>query len=142
MHQRLLVAVVLLVTVASIASAGTKVTLDEDGVLSIDGKKTFVFSFSLPPPPDGKTPEGKDAFAELRDAGVNFMRIRPTTGSDDYTEKGIRSIKPWLDAAAGAGMHCWVTLRPLPTIDPNTPQNEREIRLALAPGKDHAVRAA
>src|SRR5256885_17140490 len=92
--------------ITAIASAGTKVTLDENGVIQIDGKKTFVFSFSLPPPPDGKTPEGKDAFAELKDAGVNFMRIRPASGPQDYTEEGIRSIKPWLDAAAGAGRHC------------------------------------
>src|SRR5437763_5821407 len=127
---------------AAVSGAGTKVTIDENGVLSIDGKKTFAFSFSLPPPPGGKTPEGKDAFAELKDAGVNFMRIRPTTGSDDYTEKGIRSIKPWLDAAAGAGMHCWVTLGHLPAIDPEKPENERLIRLAVELYKDHPGLAA
>src|SRR2546430_10976994 len=94
----------------AIAGAGNKVTFDPNGVMEIDGKKTFVFSFSLPPPPGGRTPEGRDAFAELKDAGVNFMRIRPTTGAQDYTEEGIRTIKPWLDPAAGAGMHVSVTL--------------------------------
>src|SRR5438094_1268988 len=122
--------------------AGTKVTFDENGVMNIDGKKTFVFSFSLPPPPDGKTPEGRDAFAELKEAGMNFMRIRPTTGPQDYTEAGIRSIKPWLDAAAGQGMHCWVTLGKLPAIDPAKPQNEKLLRLAIELYKDHPALGA
>ena len=78
-----LVAFCLLVTTTTVATGGTKVTLDENGVMEIDGKKTFVFSFSLPPPPGGKTPEGGDAFAELKGAGVNFMRIRPTTGPEE-----------------------------------------------------------
>src|SRR5439155_24381637 len=118
-------------------AAGTKVALDENGVMQIDGKKTFVFSFSLPPPPVGKTPEGNDAFAELKDAGVNFMRIRPSAGAEVFTEAGIRSIKPWLDAAAGQQMHCWVTLGKLPAIKPDEPENEKLLRLAIELYKDH-----
>src|SRR5205809_3935062 len=102
---------------AAWAEAGTKVTFDENGVMEVDGKKTFVISFSIPPPPGGKTPDGKDAFAELAEAGTTFMRVRPTTGPQDYTESGIRTIKAWLDEAANHGMHCWVTLGHLPAID-------------------------
>src|SRR6266496_6345700 len=104
--------------ISTAAFAGTKVTLDENGVMEIDGRKTFVFSFSLPPPPGGKTPEGGDAFAELKDAGVNFMRIRPTTGPEEFSETGIRTIKSWLDEAANHQMHCWITLGKLPPIAP------------------------
>src|SRR5207248_11650164 len=110
--------------IVGVARAGTKVTLDENGVIQIDGKKTFVFSFSLPPPPDGKTPEGKDAFAELKDAGVNFMRIRPTTGPEDFSEAGIRTIGSWLDSAASQGMYCWVTLGKLPAVGAEKPEHE------------------
>src|SRR6266487_5388727 len=111
---------IMLIALAVVCSSAlaTKVTLDENGVMEIDGKKTFVFSFSIPPPPGGKTPEGNDAFAELHDAGVNFMRIRPTTGPEKFTEADIRSIRPWLDAAASQGMHCWITLGKLPAIEP------------------------
>src|SRR4051794_19072601 len=123
-------------TCAVARGAGTKVTLDENGVMEIDGRKTFVVSFSLPPPPGGKTPEGKDAFAELKDAGANFMRIRPMTGPEDYTEAGIRTIGTSLDSAAGAGMHCWVTLGKLPAIA-DKPQNEKLLRLAVDLYKNH-----
>ena len=122
------------------AAAGTRVTLDENGVMVINGKKTFIFSVSLPPKPDGKTPEGTDAFAELRDAGLNFMRIRPTTMTEDFkdwTESGVRSIGAWLDAAAGQGMHCWVTLGPIPAIKPGDTKNEKLLRLAIELYKDH-----
>src|SRR5262249_10234794 len=112
-------------------------------VLEIDGKKTFVFSFSLPPPPGGKTPDGKDAFAELHDARVNFVRIRPTTGPEKFAEADIRSIRPWLDAAASQRMHCWVTLGKLPAMEPNTkPANEKLLRLAIDLYKDHPALGA
>src|SRR4051812_23572731 len=66
--------------------AGTKITFDDSGVMAIDGKRTFVISVTMPPPPDGKTPEGKDAYAELRDAGVNFMRIPPP---EQWNDSGL-----------------------------------------------------
>ena len=52
-------------------------TLNADGVLEIDGKKIFVIGFTAAPQPDGKTPSGKDAFAELADAGATFVRAGP-----------------------------------------------------------------
>jgi hypothetical protein len=135
---RLIVLAIVLVSKPTRA-AGTKVSLDENGVLVVDGRKTFVFSFSLPPPPGGKTPEGRDAFEELKDAGVNFMRVRPTTGPQDYTEEGIRAIKPWLDEAASHKMHCWVTLGKLPSLMPGAKgeENEKLLRLAIELYKDH-----
>src|SRR5206468_3302318 len=59
-----------------------RVTLDKNGVLEIDGKKTFVISFSIPPPPDGKTPDGNDGWAEIRQSGGNFFRIAPQKGEE------------------------------------------------------------
>lgn len=117
-----------------------KVTFDENGVMQLDGKKIFVLSVSLPPPPGGKTPEGADAFAELQDAGLTFMRIAPTVNTPtfkDWSERGIRSIRPWLDAAASQGLHCWVTLGPIPAIKPGNTKNEKLLRLALELYRDH-----
>jgi hypothetical protein len=126
----------------SSASAGTKVTLDENGVLEIDGKKTFVFSVSLPPMPGAKSPSGRDGLTEIHDAGVNFSRIRPVTAVQDYTEAGIRSIGTWLDAANKAGIHCWVTLGHLPAVDAKKPDNEKLLRLAIELYKDHPALGA
>jgi len=126
------------------ALAGTKVTIDENGVLVIDGKRTFVFSFSVPPPPGGKTPEGREAFEELKDAGCNMVRVRPVTGTDDYTEEGLKQIKPWLDEAAKYNMHCWVTLGKLPTLKPGdarSAKNEKLLTEAIELYKDHPALA-
>ena len=41
------------------AAAGHRVTLNDDGVLLIDGRRTFPIAFTMPPPPDAKTPAGK-----------------------------------------------------------------------------------
>src|SRR5256885_13852303 len=101
---------------STFATAGTKVTLDENGVMEIDGKKTFVISFSLPPPPGGRTPEGRDAFEELKDAGANFMRIRSLNSKFEFDEEGMKTVEAWLDSAAHAGMHCWITTAELSTM--------------------------
>src|SRR6266487_710616 len=129
MNTRLMVLLAAsLLTLAAICHANV-VTLDENGVMEIDGRKTFVFSFSLPPPPGGKTPEGKDAFAELRDAGANFMRIRPLNAKQDFSEEEMRTVKAWLDSAASQGMHCWLTLGDLPAIKPG--QNKEKMLRAV-----------
>src|SRR2546430_946482 len=122
--------------VSSFAFAGTKVTLDENGVMEIDSKKTFVFSFSLPPPPGGKTPEGGDAFAELKDAGVNCMRTGPTPGPEEFSESGSRTIKAWLDEGAIHQMHCCIPLGKLRGIESDKPQNEKLLRMAIEMYKD------
>jgi hypothetical protein len=124
-------------------AAGTKVTLDQNGLLQLDGIKTFVISFALPPPPGGKTPEGTDAFAELKSAGANFMRIRPhrTLGrplrDEDYDEEGLHEIQAWLDSAASQGMHCWVTLAELPVLKPGQARREALLRKVILRFKDH-----
>lgn len=137
------IAVVVLL-IAPLAWAN-KVTLDENGVVNIDGKKVFVISVSLPPMPRAKTPEGIDAFEQLKADGLTFMRIRPTTGPENYDEAGIRSIKPWLDSAASQELHCWVTLGKLPTLsddNPKSKENERLLKLAIELYKDHPALGA
>ncbi len=44
--------------------------INQDMVLELEGKKIFPIGFTMPPPPDGRTPEGKHAIEELRDAGA------------------------------------------------------------------------
>src|SRR4051812_8511999 len=96
-----LFAVAMLLAV-SLAHGGTKITFDDSGVMSVGGKKTFVVSFALPPPPDGKTPAGTDAFAELRDAGANYMRLPAV--KESWDDEQIATVRGYLDAAAKNGM--------------------------------------
>ena len=135
-----MIRIAVIVFLAASFVRANKVTLDDNGVINIDGKKVFVISVSLAPMPGAKTPDGIDAFAQLKADGLTFMRIRPTTGPEHYDEAGIRSIKPWLDAAASHDLHCWITLGKLPTLSPDNPkskENERLLRLAIELYKDH-----
>jgi hypothetical protein len=139
-----LTGLLLVLSCAAVARAN-KVTLDENGVMEVDGKKTFVLSVSLPPKPGEKAPDGSDAFAVLKRDGLNFARIRETQflkEGEPWTEETVRSIKPWLDAAASQGLHCWVTLHKLPSIDPKKPQNEKLLRMTIEMYKDHPALGA
>src|SRR5882762_3007334 len=51
-----------------------KCIINEDMVFIIDGKKVFPIGFTMPPPPEGKTPSGKNAIDELHEAGATFLR--------------------------------------------------------------------
>src|ERR1043166_3879540 len=89
-----------------IVAAGSKATINSDLVLVIDGKKVFPIGFTMPPPPDGRTPEGKKAIRELADAGATFLR----TGGK-WSEEITRREQKYLDAAARYGLHCLPFLR-------------------------------
>src|SRR5438552_16603241 len=66
-------------------AAGSKASINADQVLVIDGKKVFPIGFTTPPPPDGKTPQGKNAIQELADAGASILR----TGGG-WTDENLR----------------------------------------------------
>jgi hypothetical protein len=72
---------VILIVFAAVGAHANQAVLNADQVLEIDGKKIFVICFSLPPPVDGKAPNGKNAIAELADAGATFLRAG-TLGGD------------------------------------------------------------
>src|SRR5207237_1172325 len=84
---------------APAAHGGSRVTVDADGVLAVDGTKVFPIGLTLPPPPDGKAPNGKDAFDELRAAGVTFIRTGPT-GAGRWDDAALDAEQRYEDAAA------------------------------------------
>ena len=49
-------------------TAPSKIVVTPEHVLSINGRKVFPIGFTVVPPPDAKTPWGKPALEELRDA--------------------------------------------------------------------------
>src|SRR5215208_3082999 len=58
-------------------TAPTKVVITPEHVLSINGSKVFPIGFTVPPPPNAKTPSGKLALEEFREAGATFIRTGP-----------------------------------------------------------------
>ena len=120
---------------AAMARNGTRVEVNSDKVLVINGRKVFPIGFTMPPPPDAKTPDGKDALAELRDAGATFLRTGPmgSAWNDDVIEREHR----WLDAAAGHGLYCWVNLRELSCLEPGQSKEEAKLRAVVDRFKHH-----
>lgn len=116
-----------------IANAGTQVSLNADHVLVVDGKKIFPIGFTIPPPPDGKTPDGKNALRELADAGGTFVR----TGGGGWDARGMAQQKKWLDAAARNGMYCWPYLAELASLDAADGRREARLREVINRFKNH-----
>jgi hypothetical protein len=89
-----------------------KVRILETGVSEINGKQVFGISVAVVPPPEGKTPDGKSAWQEFADAGVNLARIVPAQDGQSYgwTDKGYAVAREYLDALASARLHGWLWL--------------------------------
>jgi hypothetical protein len=83
--------------------------LDANGNLISGGKATFPLGLSDPPPVDGKTPSGGDAWAEIASAGINFARhYDPWTRA--AAAEQLANVRRKLDAARGHGMQVWLAL--------------------------------
>ena len=117
------------------ARAGSHVVIDAHGVLMIDGRKVFPIGFTMPPPPDGKAPNGKNGIEELHDAGATFLRTGVMGGP--WNDAAIAQEKKFQDAAAKYGMHCWVFLRELGSIEENSLKREAMLRKVVTTFRDH-----
>jgi hypothetical protein len=131
----LVVAVCTAIAFQTSAAAGSRVTVNADQVLEINGRKVFPVGFTLPPPPDGRTPDGKDALQELADAGGTFMRTG--TSGEDWSPATIEREQRWLDAAAKRGIYCWPFLRELASLTPADTAREAMLREVVSRFKDH-----
>jgi len=93
-------------------AAGAVVSVDSTGVLVSDGQKVFPINVSQPPPLGGKTVDGQDAFKELANGGVTFMRVgrQAWAGDPANLDAQIAEAEKSLDAARDSGMRCWLWL--------------------------------
>ncbi len=114
---------------------GSKVTINADMVMVIDGNKVFPIAFTMPPPPDGKTPTGKSGIQELHDAGATFLRTGPM--AVPWTEVAIARELQYVDAAARYGMHCLTNLREASAIATGDIARETLLRKLVTRFKDH-----
>src|SRR5438093_4848036 len=72
------------------------VAINGDNVFLIDGRAVFPIGFTKAPPPDAKTPSGRDAWRALSANGAVFHRAGP----DEPT------VRLLLDRSAQAGILC------------------------------------
>jgi len=131
--------ILILICLISVNALAGRCTINEDMVFVIDGKKVFPIGFTMPPPPEGTTPAGKNAIEELHDAGATFLR----TGvmGTNWDEATFDLQQKWLDAAARNHMYVVFNLREASSIDPKTPKREELLRKILARFKDHPALA-
>lgn len=120
----------LILGVVFTTSAASQVTINSDQVLLIDGRKTFPIGFTMPPPPDGKTPQGKNGIEELADAGATFLR----TGGH-WDAEGLKREQAYLDAAARYHMYCLPYLREYSRANSDT--DAAKLRTLIDRFKDH-----
>jgi hypothetical protein len=112
-----------------------KAIINSNLVLEIDGKKVFPIGFTLPPPVNGKTPDGKNAIKELADAGATFLRAGPLTPK--WNNEHFAEERKVHDAAAKYGMYCWLNLTEVASIKPGDMKKEELLRKIITTFKDH-----
>jgi len=110
-----------------------RVSFNEDGVLLINGEKTLPIGFTGAPPLDGRTPDGGNAFEEIREAGGHFFR----SGAGEWNEKVIEDEQKFLDTVARHGMYCWPRLAKLSSLEEGNAEKEKMLRYVINRFKNH-----
>jgi hypothetical protein len=136
MRARFIYALLLMLCAVPGVARASNITLNDDGVLLVDGKKVFPIAFTMPPQPGATTPDGKDGLQELRDAGGSFMRTGPG-GDKKWDDEWVAHEKKWMDAAAKAGMRCMPWLKELAHIEQGAAAKEKRLREVIHTFKDH-----
>ena len=119
------------------ADAPPALTFNEDGVLRVGERTVFPIGFTLPPPPDGKAPDGRAAYAVLAEAGATFIRTGPMGPGGAWTEQWLKAEQAYMDAAAAHGLRCMPWLRELSGVGPNEAKKEAKLRAIVGRFKDH-----
>jgi hypothetical protein len=137
--MRKLLLIFIFVCIVAAHAWAAKCVINEDMVFVINGKKVFPIGFTMPPPPEGKTPAGKNGIDELHDAGATFLR----TGvmATNWDEATFDLQQKWLDAAQRNGMYVLFNLREASSIEAKTPKREELLRKILGRFKDHPAMA-
>jgi Ca2+-binding RTX toxin-like protein len=106
---RRIVTIVVAIAVTSATGATAAVTgHNASGTVVLNGTKAFPIVLAKGPPPNGTTPAGGDAFAEVVGAGVNVFKVGPATVP--WTDADIAEAKVEDQAAAAHGAYTWINL--------------------------------
>jgi hypothetical protein len=119
------------------------VAIDATGCLVIGGQKVFPIGLSEAPAPDGQTPDGGNAWAEVASAGLNFVRSGLREWNLQQIDAQIAAERARMDAAASHGMFCWTRLGNAANLPAAQGSVEEQILLKVANGlKTHAALGA
>jgi hypothetical protein len=132
-------AAILLASAASAVAPATRITIDANQILRLNGAPIFPVGITGPPPFDGRTPDGKSAYAELQTNGFVFERYGPQPKK--WGPEAEADLDRVLDAAAAAGMHVAITMPDLQAIGPNDSVKERELRRVVEKYRSHPALA-
>ena len=126
------------IAATSTAQTSSVVTLNQDKVLVLNGRKVFPITFTPGPPNHTKTPLGDDALKELRAAGAHAFRIAQTANWDSAL---IATQHAALDWAHQNGMYCMVNLRERSAFAVGDTATEAGLRTLVNEFKNHPALA-
>jgi hypothetical protein len=113
------------------------------GSLIVNGQKIFPIGLSEAPQPEGQTPDGRNAWAEVATAGVNFVRSGLREWNLQQIDAQIAAERARMDAAAVHGMFCWPRLGNAGNLPAAQGSAEEQILVQLGNGlKTHAALGA
>jgi hypothetical protein len=130
-------AVCLALPKSTFAEESPALTFNEDGVLLIGDRKVFPVGFTLPPPPQGKAPDGRHAYKALADAGATFIRTGPMGPGGAWNDEWLKNEQAYQDAAAANGLRCLPWLKELASVGPKEAKKEARLRAVISRFKDH-----
>jgi hypothetical protein len=113
------------------------------GCLVVNGQKVFPIGLSEAPQPDGQTPDGRNAWAEIAGAGVNFVRSGFREWNLQQIDAQIAAERGRMDSAASHGMFCWPRLGNAGNLPAAQGSVEEQLLVRIANGlKTHAALGA
>src|SRR6266508_2253666 len=122
----------------------SSVTIDPaTGALVIGGAKVFPIGLSEAPASDGQTRDGRNAWAEVSSAGVNFVRSGLRTWNLRQIDAQIAAERARMDAAGAHGMYCWPRLGNAGNLPAAQPSVNEQLLVKIVNGlKTHAALGA
>jgi hypothetical protein len=114
----------------------SRVQIEGDNILSINGRKVFPIGFTMAPPPGSRSPRGVEGLRELRDAGALMLRSGPM-GMGKWDEAGISREREWMNAAARNGMYAMPWLKEVAAVPDRDGPKAKELRHIVSMFKDH-----
>jgi len=108
------------------------VRIGADTVFVVNGVRSFPIGFTTAPPPDGKTPDGRDAYAELKPFGAVHHRRGAPHGTP--VPEALRRIDRMLERSAETGLLCAFYLPDVSAVDD---RNEAELRRIVEKYRTH-----
>jgi hypothetical protein len=114
----------------------TRVTIDENNVLVLNGQRVFPIGFTMAPAPGAKAPNGNDGMKEIRQAGGLFTRTGPMGGEGGSWDQWIDQERRWHAAAHAAGLYVAPWLKEYSHLPPDAPAKEAGLRALIEEFKD------